>query len=92
MKVYREIDNLYDFDFWSGAEDTFNDIVRAGRVKTFGQYIKDVFADYEYVSDTQLNDFVWFERDSIYEICGLDKNGEIPEDERENWHYEDVED
>lgn len=92
MKVYKEVSGDYDFDFWSGAEDTFNDIVKAGRVKTFWQYIKDVYSDCEYVSDTELNDFVWFERDFIYEACGLDKNGEIPEDERENWYYEDMED
>ena len=88
MKVYKEVSGGYDFDFWSGAEDTFNDIVKAGRVKTFWQYIKDTFFDCEYVSETELNDFVWFEKESIYEACGLTENGEIPEDEKDDWYYE----
>lgn len=88
MKVYKEVYGGYDFDFWSGAADTFNDIVKAGRIKTFWQYIKDTFFDCEYVSETELNDFVWFESESIYEACGLTETGEIPEDEKDDWYYE----
>ena len=88
MKVYKEIDSVEEFGFWSGAKDTFDDIVKAGRLKTFWQYIKDTFFDCEYVSETELNDFVWFERESIYEACGLTENGEIPKDEKDDWYYE----
>ena len=32
-------------------------------------------------TDTAVNDFIWFERDRIYEHLGLTENGELPEDE-----------
>jgi hypothetical protein len=31
-------------------------------------------------TDTEVNDWIWFDRDMIYECCGLDENGEEPKD------------
>jgi hypothetical protein len=31
-------------------------------------------------TDTEVNDWIWFDRDMIYEYCGLDENGNEPKD------------
>jgi hypothetical protein len=31
-------------------------------------------------TDTEVNDFIWFDRNMIYEHCGLDENGNEPKD------------
>lgn len=83
MKVYKEVYRSHDFDFWSGAVDTYNDIVDADKEDEFWDLLEEIFSDREYVSKTELNDFVWFEREYIYNLLGLDENGKIPEDEDE---------
>lgn len=84
MKVYREIDNLYDFNFWSGAEDTIQDVILADKEDEFWDFIEEYFNTYDSISETELNDFVWFEREYIYEHIGLTEDGELPEDEEED--------
>lgn len=67
-------DLLYD-RCWSGAIDTLKDIE-----EEFMDYLNEVFFDEQPVDLTELNDFIWFERDAIYEACGLDENGELIEE------------
>ena len=45
-------------------------------------FLEAVFCD-EVPTDTEVNDFIWFERDYIYENIGLTENGELIEDELE---------
>ena len=45
-------------------------------------YLEGLFGDEE-VEDTTLNDYIWFERDEIYEALGLDENGELPKEDEE---------
>ena len=33
MKVYKEITSLYDFKPWSGAVETYNKLLKAGKEK-----------------------------------------------------------
>lgn len=47
------------------------------------QYLDEVFCDSDEITDTELNDFIWFERDTIYENLGLDENGEVITDDDE---------
>lgn len=43
------------------------------------QHLEEVFMyDGEIPSITEINDYLWFETDSIYEAIGLNENGEIP--------------
>ena len=84
MADYISVKDEFDADFddllykrcWSGAIDTLKDIEAAGVEDQFMNYLNDVFLG-ETVDLGQLNDFIWFDRDSIYEACGLDENGEI---------------
>jgi hypothetical protein len=42
-------------------------------------HLEEVFSCMgEVPTDTEVNDYLWFERDSIYEAVGLNENGELP--------------
>lgn len=79
MEIKREINSFYELAdmVWSGAVDTITDIQNANKENEFMDFIENVFFD-EVPTDTQLNDFIWFEREYIYENMGLDENGEVP--------------
>lgn len=65
---------------WSGAIQTLEDIIRNELELEFMEYLDslcDYEWDYEEVTDTELNDFIWFERDTIYDALGLDENGDL---------------
>lgn len=93
MKVYKECNSIYDFEFWAGAENTISSICAANKENEFWDFIEEYFDGYDSISETELNDFVWFESDYIYEHIGLTKDGELPEDdENEPDDDEDMED
>lgn len=87
VKTINEYDkndfyNLFE-NSWSGAKDTLEDIIKAEKEEEFMQYLDEVFGADDEVEDTELNDFIWFERDTIYDYLGLDENGEIPKDDED---------
>ena len=47
------------------------------------QYLDEMFGADDEVEDTTINDFIWFERDTIYDYLGLDENGELPKDDED---------
>lgn len=84
MKIRKEINDFYALAdmVWSGAVDTIADIQNANKEDEFMNFLEAVFCD-EVPTDTEVNDFIWFERDYIYENIGLTENGELPEEEPE---------
>ena len=80
MEVIKEYGDYYDLkrNSWSGALDTLKDIERADKEDNLMQFLEEVFADRETPTETEVNDFLWFEREFIYENVGLNENGEIP--------------
>ncbi len=84
MKIYREMD-IEDFNFWSSARDRMDAIKDAGIEEEAFDIIREVFAEEEYVDETAINDFVWFELDDELEERGLydPKTGEYGEHEEE---------
>lgn len=84
IKIEKTITEFYELEdmCWSGALDTLHDIANANKEKEFMDFLEMIYDNGE-VTDTELNDFIWFERDMIYEHCGLDENGEEPMDEDE---------
>ena len=42
--------------------------------------LENIYFLEETPTDTELNDFIWFERDTIYSDLGLNKNGELEEE------------
>ena len=84
MLVTKEItsfDELYE-NSWSGAIDTLNDIQNADKEDELMDYLEAVFEG-EATSETTVNDFLWFDRTSIYEALGLDENGEEAGEEKD---------
>ena len=82
MKVYKEITSLYKFEPWSGAVDTYNKLIQAGKEEEVIDQLEQVFAGQD-VSDTDINDMLWFEPETCYELVGLDKDGNEKSDEEE---------
>ena len=92
MEVKKEISNVYELEenSWSGGHDTVKDILEIDSANgtDYGerllQHLEEVFMfEEEIPSETEVNDYLWFERDAIYEAIGLDENGEIPKEESE---------
>ena len=70
MKVYNDNLTLRNFDAWSGAVDTKETIINAGKDKDFDYLIEELYPDG--LTDTQLNDLIWFEEDWIFEMLGIE--------------------
>ena len=81
MEIRKEINDFYALAdmVWSGAVDTIADIQNANKEDEFMNFLESVFCD-EIPTDTAVNDFIWFERDYIYENLGLTENGELIEE------------
>lgn len=79
MEIKKEIGNYYELKemLWSGALDTLEDIEKADKEEELMTHLEEVFMD-ETPTDTNVNDYLWFERASIYEALGLNENGELP--------------
>ena len=69
---YRTLKN----NSWSGALDTLKDIEEADKEDELMYFLEDIFYDTT-PTETEVNDFLWFERDYIYESLGLDENGRL---------------
>ena len=80
MKVYKEITSLYDFEPWSGAVETYNKLIEAGKSEEFIVNLESFF-DCEEVSYTDINNLLWFAPETCYELVGLDKDGNEKNDE-----------
>jgi hypothetical protein len=73
MKVYSEI-SLRQHDAWSGAVETKQAIIDAGKAEAFDQMIDELYPDG--ISETELNDILWFEEDWIFEVLGITEEEE----------------
>lgn len=78
MKIYREIP-LTEFEFWAGAKDTV-EYLTDFELEEIEQILEDLFP--EGLSETDVNDIFWFERDLIAEWLGYENFEEIPEPEK----------
>lgn len=67
MKVYKEVSSAYDFDFWSGAKDTVK-YLSDSEIEQIFAMLED--CNGEGMSETAVNDFFWFEDDTIAEWLG----------------------
>ena len=79
MLVSKEITTYWELkdNSWSGALDTLADIENAGLENELMQHLEDMFAD-RTPTDTDINDYLWHDREYVYEALGLNSNGEIP--------------
>lgn len=71
MRTYNET-NLLNFQAWSGAIDTKNTIIDHDKQEDFDYLIEEIYPDG--LSETQLNDILWFEEEWIFEQLGIEIN------------------
>ena len=68
MKYYVET-SLENFEAWSGGRDTLEVLIEKGLCDTVEACLEEALG--EDVSDTDINDTLWMERDMIAEWCGF---------------------
>lgn len=66
---YKVETSLYDFPAWQGGKDTLNVLIDRGDCQEVEELIETAFFDQD-VTDEDINDFLWFERDTIAEHLG----------------------
>ena len=66
--------NLRNFEAWSGAIETKKIILDAGLEEEFEILIDELYA--EGLTDTELNDILWFDPDWILEALGIKEEEE----------------
>ena len=76
--TYTIDESLENFRAWSGGKDTLAVLIEKGVCDEVEEFIEQCFA---HPTDTDINDFLWFERDQIAEHLGYDdweafENGE----------------
>ena len=83
MKVYKEVD-LSRFDFWSGAKETAKRIdekLGEDGWRQLEAILEDAYPDG--IDETQLNDLLWFEPETVYEWLGIEDGDEEEEKDEE---------
>ena len=66
---YKVETSLHDFPAWQGGKDTLETLINNGDCQEVEELIETVFFDQD-VTDEDINDFLWFERDTIAEHLG----------------------
>lgn len=76
MKIWSD-DSIRNFNFWSGARDTVDDLFDSDF-----DILEPILEEYfnGEVEDVDLNDFFWFERDTIASWLGYENYEELMHD------------
>lgn len=81
MKIISET-CLGDFKFWSGAEDTAQRIWEEKGEEGWEQLeaiLEDLYPDG--IDETELNDLLWFDAETVYEWLGIGEEDENEDEE-----------
>lgn len=68
MKIIME-KTLENFEAWSGAINTKNIIIEANKCDEFEYLIEELYP--EGLTETELNDLLWFESDWLFESLDI---------------------
>ncbi len=79
MKTFNENTTLVNFEAWSGAVDTKNRILEENKGDDFDNLIDELYPDG--LSETTLNDLLWFEEEWIFEMLGISDEEESDDDD-----------
>ena len=80
MTITYELD-LNSFQAWSGAKDTLDRIQREGKCGLLEQILEDIYPDG--MTETELNDLLWFDSESVYEWLGIRSEEQIENEIKE---------
>ena len=70
MKITSEM-SLKNFKAWSGAKDTLNKLIELDKCEDLEFILDDLYPNG--LTDTQLNDILWFDDEWIYETLGIEE-------------------
>lgn len=74
MTITYELD-LNNFEAWSGAKGTLERIQREGKCAELENVLEELYPDG--MTETELNDLLWFDSESVYEWLGIRSEGQI---------------
>lgn len=80
MTISYELD-LNSFQAWSGAKDTLDRIQREGKCEELENILEDMYPDG--MTETELNDLLWFDSESVYEWLGIRSEEQIEKEIKE---------
>ena len=80
MTVTYELD-LDRFEAWSGAVETLERIRDEGKTGELESMLEELYPDG--MSETDLNDLLWFDSDTVYEWLGMKTDEELEQEEQE---------
>ena len=80
MTITYELD-LSSFQAWSGAKDTLDRIQREGKCAELENILEDLYPDG--MTETELNDLLWFDSESVYEWLGIRSEEQIRKEIKE---------
>lgn len=63
--ITREDVELNEFEAWSGGRDVLDKILEHSKVDMIIDIIENYLMEYEELSSTDVNDFLWFEIEDI---------------------------
>ena len=70
--------NLADFEAWSGGADRLKEIIELDIVEEAQYYIESIFEyDEQAITETDINDILWFEMDGFIEGRLIERSEEI---------------
>jgi chromosome segregation ATPase len=73
--LYKEM-SIHDFEPWSGAVNTYRRLERNNKLNDLEWSLSEIFGRDD-IEETDLNDLLWFEPDTVYEMVGLETESEI---------------
>ena len=76
MKIYSET-SLENFEAWSGAVNTLDRVREAGKCDELESILGDLYPNG--MSETELNDLLWFEPETVFEWLGIEEEEEEEE-------------
>ena len=74
MTITYELD-LNRFEAWSGAKKTLERIQREGKCAELENVLEELYPDG--MTETELNDLLWFDSESVYEWLGIRSEAQI---------------
>ena len=74
MTITYELD-LNSFEAWSGAKETLERIQCEGKCAELENILEELYPDG--MTETELNDLLWFEPETVYEWLGIRSEGQI---------------
>ena len=80
MTITYELD-LNSFQAWSGAKETLERIQREEKCEELENVLEELYPDG--MTETELNDLLWFDSESVYEWLGIRSEGQIEKEIKE---------